>query len=147
MRAAWYEEQGPAEQVLRIGELPDPQPSAGEVRVRLALSGANPGDVKKRQGWQGSSMTAPQVIPHSDGAGVIDAVGAGADSSRIGRRVWVYGAQSYRPYGTAAQATVVPQQRQSSCRTRFPTKSAQPWASPESPLTVRSSPTGRSPVR
>lgn len=110
MRAAWYEEQGPAEQVLRIGELPDPQPSAGEVRVRLALSGANPGDVKKRQGWQGSSMTAPQVIPHSDGAGVIDAVGAGADSSRIGRRVWVYGAQSYRPYGTAAQATVVPQQ-------------------------------------
>ncbi len=110
MRAAWYEQQGPAEQVLQIGELPDPQPAAGEVRVRVALSGVNPGDAKKRQGWQGSSMPAPQVIPHSDGAGLIDAVGPGVDPSRIGSRVWVYGAQSYRPYGTAAQATVVPQQ-------------------------------------
>ncbi len=110
MRAAWYEQQGPAEQVLQIGELPDPQPAAGEVRVRVALSGVNPGDVKKRQGWQGSSMPAPQVIPHSDGAGLIDAVGPGVDPSRIGSRVWVHGAQSYRPYGTAAQATVVPQQ-------------------------------------
>jgi len=110
MRAAWYEQQGPAEQVLQIGELPDPQPEEGEVRVRLALSGVNPGDAKKRQGWQGSSMPAPQVIPHSDGAGLIDAVGPGVDPSRIGSRVWVYGAQSYRPYGTAAQATVVPQQ-------------------------------------
>ncbi len=110
MRAAWYEQQGPAEQVLQIGELPDPQPAAGEVRVRVALSGVNPGDAKKRQGWQGSSMPALQVIPHSDGAGLIDAVGPGVDPSRIGSRVWVYGAQSYRPYGTAAQATVVPQQ-------------------------------------
>ncbi len=110
MRAAWYEQQGTAEQVLQIGELPDPQPAEGEVRVRVALSGVNPGDVKKRQGWQGSSMPAPQVIPHSDGAGLIDAVGPGVDPSRIGSRVWVYGAQSYRPYGTAAQATVVPQQ-------------------------------------
>lgn len=74
----------------------------------MALSGLSPGDVKKRQGWQGSSMPALQVIPYSDGAGLIDAVGPGVDPLRIGSRVWVYGAQSYRPYGTAAQATVVP---------------------------------------
>jgi NADPH2:quinone reductase len=64
--------------------------------------------VKKRQGWLGSPMPFPGVIPHSDGSGVIDAVGSGVDRARLGRRVWVYGAQSYRPFGTAAEATVVP---------------------------------------
>ena len=108
MRAVWYERQGPAEEVLHVGELPDPQPGPGEVRVRLAFSGINPGDVKKRRGWQGSLMPFPKVVPHSDGAGVIDAVGPGADSARVGRRVWVYGAQSYRAFGTAAEYTVVP---------------------------------------
>jgi NADPH2:quinone reductase len=78
------------------------------VRVRLALSGISPGDVKKRAGWLGSAMPYPRVIPHSDGAGRIDAVGAGVAPSRVGERVWVYGAQSYRPFGTAAQAVVVP---------------------------------------
>jgi NADPH2:quinone reductase len=68
----------------------------------------NPGDTKKRRGWLGSAMPYPRVIPHSDAAGVVDAVGAGVDPSRIGRRVWVYGAQSYRPSGTASQYTVVP---------------------------------------
>ena len=53
-------------------------------------------------------MPYPRVIPHSDGAGVIDAVGDGVDPARVGHRVWVYGAQSYRPYGTAAELTVVP---------------------------------------
>lgn len=110
MRAAWYERQGPAADVLQLGELPLPEPAAGEVRVRLSLSGVNPGDVKKRQGWLGSAMPYPQVVPHSDGAGVIDAVGLGVDKTRIGQRVWVYGAQSYRPGGTAAEATVVPEE-------------------------------------
>jgi NADPH2:quinone reductase len=68
----------------------------------------NPGDTKKRADWVGYGMPFPRVIPHSDGAGVIDAVGAGVDAARVGRRVWVYGAQSYRPFGTAAQLTVVP---------------------------------------
>jgi NADPH2:quinone reductase len=108
LRAAWYERQGPANEVLRFGDLPDPDPAPGEVRVRLRLSGVNPGDTKKRRGWLGSSMPYPRVIPHSDGAGVIDAVGDGVDDARLGRRVWVYGAQSYRPFGTAAEATVVP---------------------------------------
>jgi NADPH2:quinone reductase len=108
MIAAWYDRQGPAAEVLRVGELPAPEPGPGEVRVRLTVSGLNPGDMKKREGWLGSPMAFPRIVPHSDGAGVIEAVGPGADPARIGRRVWVYGAQSYRPFGTAAQATVVP---------------------------------------
>jgi NADPH:quinone reductase len=109
MIAAWYDRQGPPAEVLRVGELAAAEPGLGEVRVRLSLSGANPGDVKKRQAWLGSPMAFPRIVPHSDGTGVIEAVGPGTDPARVGRRVWVYGAQSYRPFGTAAQATVVPQ--------------------------------------
>ncbi len=109
MRAVWYDRQGPAAQVLQAGELPAPEPGPGEVRVRLARSGVNPGDTKKRRGWLGSAMPFPRVIPHSDGAGVVESAGAGTDPARVGRRVWVYGAQSYRPFGTAAQLTVVPE--------------------------------------
>jgi NADPH2:quinone reductase len=108
MRAAWYDRQGSAHDVLQIGELPDPVAGPGEVGVRLRFSGVNPGDTKKRRGWLGSSMPYPRVVPHSDGAGVIDAVGGGVDPRRIGSRVWVFGAQSYRPFGTAAERTVVP---------------------------------------
>src|SRR4051794_7448914 len=107
LRAAWYDKQGPASEVLRVGELPTPEPGPGEVRVRLTYSGVNPGDTKKRRGWLGSSMPYPRVIPHSDGSGVVDAVGAGV-ADRTGRRVWVYGAQSYRASGTAAEYVVVP---------------------------------------
>ncbi len=107
MGAAWYERRGPARQVLVVGELPDLQPGAAEVRIRLTHSGINPGDVGKRSG-RGAPMPYPRVIPHSDGAGVIDAVGAGVADARLGQRVWCYGAQSYRPFGTAAQYVVVP---------------------------------------
>jgi NADPH:quinone reductase len=111
MRAVWYERQGPAGEVLQVGDLPDPEPGPGDVRVRVTLSGVNPGDTKKRRGWLGSAMPYPRVIPHSDAAGVVDSVGVGVDPTRVGRRVWVYGAQSYRPFGTAAQLTVVPTQQ------------------------------------
>ena len=77
MLASWYDDQGPAADVLHVGELPDPTPGPGEVRVRVTVSGVNPGDTKKRRGWLGSSMPFPRVIPHSDAAGVIDAVGDG----------------------------------------------------------------------
>ncbi len=108
MHAVWYDRKGPAGEVLEVGELPTPEPGPGEVRVRLTFSGINPGDTKKRSAWLDSPMPYPRVIPHSDGAGVIDAVGPGVDATRVGRRVWVYDAQSYRPFGTAAQFTVVP---------------------------------------
>jgi NADPH2:quinone reductase len=108
MYAVWYDRQGPAAEVLQLGELPDPQPGPGEVRVQVRFSGVNPGDTKKRRGWLGSSMPYPRVIPHSDASGVIDGVGEDVDVPRVGRRVWIYGAQSYRPFGTAAQFVVVP---------------------------------------
>jgi len=110
MIAAWYDRQGPAAEVLQVGELPTADPGAGEVRVRLVLSGVSPGDIKKRQAWLGSPMPFDRIVPHSDGAGVIEAVGRGVDAARLGQRVWVYGAQSYRPFGTAARTTIVPDQ-------------------------------------
>jgi NADPH:quinone reductase len=108
MIAAWYDRQGAAADVLQVGELPVADVGPGDVRVRLTYSGANPGDIKKRQAWLGSPMAFPRIVPHSDGAGVIEAVGNGVDPARLGQRAWVYGAQSYRPFGTAAQTTVVP---------------------------------------
>jgi NADPH:quinone reductase len=108
MTAAWYEKQGPAREVLVVGEMPDPRPAAGEVRVRIAASGINPGDIKKRQDSFGLGMAYPRVIPHSDGAGHVDEVGEGVPSDWVGKAVWCYGAQSYRPFGTAAEFTVVP---------------------------------------
>ena len=108
MRAAWYEKQGAARDVLTVGEMDEPQPLAGEVRIRVAVSGVNPGDVKKRQNAYGVGMPYPRTIPHSDGAGTVEAVGKGVSREWIGRRVWCYGAQTYRPFGTAAEFTVVP---------------------------------------
>ena len=108
MKAAWYEKQGAARDVLIVGEMDEPHPGSGEVRIRVDSSGVNPGDVKKREDAFGIGMAYPRVIPHSDGAGTVDAVGDGVSREWIGRRVWCYGAQSYRPFGTAAQYTVVP---------------------------------------
>ena len=108
MKAAWYEKQGAAQDVLVVGEMNDPQPRAGEVRIRSAFSGANPGDVKKREDAFGVGMPYPRVIPHSDGSGTVDEVGEGVSREWLGRRVWCYGAQSYRPFGTAAEYAVVP---------------------------------------
>jgi NADPH2:quinone reductase len=109
MRAAWYEKQGPAQDVLTVGEMSDPIPGAGEVRIRVAASGINPGDTKKRGDVFSLGMPYPRVIPHSDGAGTIDLVGSGVSQDLVGKRVWCYGAQSYRPFGTAAEFTVVPE--------------------------------------
>jgi NADPH:quinone reductase len=111
MKASWYEKQGSARDVLAVGEMDDPQPLAGEVRIRIAASGINPGDVKKRQNAFGYGMPFPRIIPHSDGAGTIDVVGEGVSQEWVGRRVWCYAAQTYRPFGTAAQYTVVPLER------------------------------------
>lgn len=108
MKAAWYEKQGAARDVLIVGEMEDPHPGAGEVQIRVAFSGVNPGDVKKREDAFGVGMAYARVIPHSDGAGNVEAVGEGVSREWIGRRVWCYGTQSYRPFGTAAQYSVVP---------------------------------------
>lgn len=109
MKAAWYEKFGPASEVLTIGAMDDPAPGAGEVLVRVKASGINPSDVKLRAGARpGAVMAFPQIIPHSDGAGVIEAVGAGVDAARIGERVWLWNAQWRRAFGTAAELIALP---------------------------------------
>ena len=108
MRAAWYESAGPASEVLSVGEMEAPRSGPEEVLVRVSASGVNPGDVKKRADWIGLGIGYPRVIPHSDGAGEIEGVGVGVASSRIGERVWVWGAQSGRPFGTAAEYVALP---------------------------------------
>ena len=106
MRAAWYEKHGAAADVLRLGEMPIPEPGPGEVRVRVVTSGLNPTDVKARAGSR--PLGFPRVVPHQDGAGVIDKVGRGVPAARVGERVWLYIVQWQRAWGTAAEFTVVP---------------------------------------
>ena len=106
MRAAYYEANGSAREVLRVGEVKTQQAGPGEVRVKLATSGVNPSDVKARQGSR--KIAWPQLVPHSDGAGVIDQTGDGVDKSRIGERVWVWNGQWKRAFGTAAEYIALP---------------------------------------
>jgi len=109
MRAAWYERKGAAREVLQIGRMPVPEPGPGEVCVRVMVSGINPSDTKGRGIWRGQTdMPFPRIIPHQDGAGVIDAVGAGVPESRIGEWVWIYEAQRGRAFGTAAEYVSIP---------------------------------------
>jgi NADPH2:quinone reductase len=103
MRAVWFEKFGAAKEVLIFGELAKPQVAAGEVLIRMKTTGVNPSDVKKRAGSAPNLLDEGPVIPHSDGAGVIEAVGEGVPAHRIGERVWVYQAQFARSFGTAAE--------------------------------------------
>jgi len=107
MQAAWYEKYGPAAEVLKLGELPDPEPGPGEVRVKLVTSGINPSDVKSRAGVS-RPMSGPRVVPDSDGAGVIDRIGPGIASTRLGQRVWTFNAAYNRTNGTSAQYVTLP---------------------------------------
>ncbi|NCW49812.1 MAG: NADPH:quinone reductase [Betaproteobacteria bacterium] len=109
MQAAFYTRKGPAAEVLQVGELDVPEPSVGEVRVRIKVSAVNPSDTKNRGGHRGNnSMPFTLIIPHQDGSGVIDAVGEGVSPERIGERVWVYEATLGRALGTCAQYCCVP---------------------------------------
>jgi NADPH2:quinone reductase len=111
MRAAVYRRHGPAADVLVLEELDAPQPGPGEVRVRVAVSGVNPTDWKSRRGPGPGPVEGGFQVPNQDGAGVIDAVGPDVDPARVGERVWLYFAAWRRPYGTAAEYTVVPSHR------------------------------------
>jgi NADPH2:quinone reductase len=108
MRAAYYEKNGPAAEVLHVAEVDTPQPGPGEVRIKLKTSGVNPSDVKTRAGTA-RKIAFPRVIPQSDGAGVIDTVGAGVSASRVGERVWTWNGAWKRPFGTAAEYIVLPE--------------------------------------
>ena len=106
MKAAWYTQNGEAQDVMQVGELPTPSPQAGEVLVRLATSGVNPSDVKSRRA---RPVSDPLIVPHSDGAGVIEAVGSGVPASRVGQRVWIWNGQWQRAMGTCAQHIALPE--------------------------------------
>jgi NADPH2:quinone reductase len=108
VRAALYESNGPATDVLRVAEVERPEPGRGQVRVKIEVSGVNPTDWKSRSGATARPVSGFQ-IPHHDGAGVIDAVGAGVDPGRAGQRVWTWLAAYGQPWGTAAQWCVVPE--------------------------------------
>ncbi len=108
MRAACYERVGPASEVLQLVDLPTPEPGTGDVRIRMQCSGVNPSDVKTRAGARSRELPFPRIIPHSDGAGVVDAVGSGVTDLAPGDRVWVWNAAWGRPNGTAAEYVVLP---------------------------------------
>src|SRR5262249_52081018 len=102
MKAAYYKQYGAARDVLEDGELPDPQPGPREVRLRVPHSSINPSDCNRRRGIR-DRPGYPLIIPHSDGAGVIDMVGEGVSGARVGEPVWLWNAQRGRAFGTAAQ--------------------------------------------
>jgi len=106
MRAAWYSTKGSSHEVLTVGELPDPEPGPGQVRVRVSVSGVNPTDWKSRT--SATPMVGPNQVPNQDGAGVIEAVGAGIDPGRVGERVWLFHAANDSVHGTAAEFSLVP---------------------------------------
>ena len=110
MRAVVYRRFGAASQVLILEHCSNPLPQAGEVLVKIKFSGANPSDVKSRAGSR-PGVTKPayeMIIPHSDGAGTIEAVGAGVEEKRIGQRVWIWNGQWGRALGTAAEYIALP---------------------------------------
>jgi NADPH2:quinone reductase len=108
MKAAWYTRNGEARDVMMVGEQPTPLPKTGEVRVKLAMSGINPSDVKSRRS---RPVPGELCIPHSDGSGVIDMVGPGVAAERVGQRVWTWNAQWQRPFGTCAEYVALPEEQ------------------------------------
>lgn len=111
MRAITYDRFGPAGEVLTLEELPTPRPAPGEVLVRLATSGVNPSDIRARAGGRPgvTEPPFPKIIPHSDGAGTIEAVGEGVSGARVGERVWIWNGQWQRAFGTAAEYIALPE--------------------------------------
>lgn len=105
MKAAWYKSNGEARDVLEFGEIATPSPGAGEVLVRLRTSGVNPSDVKSRRA---RPLTDTRIVPHSDGAGIIEMVGVGVDEALVGERVWIWNGQWNRAFGTAAEFIALP---------------------------------------
>lgn len=108
MKAGWYEKNGEARDVLTVGDMETPSAGPGEVLVRLKTSGVNPSDVKSRKA---RPLIAPRIVPHSDGAGIVEAVGEGVDASRVGERVFIWNGQWKRPFGTAAEFIAVPSEQ------------------------------------
>jgi len=110
MKAVLYRAFGAARDVLTLEEFPAPRPGPGEVLVDLAFSGVTPSDVKARAGARAgvTELPYPAIVPHSDGSGVIRAVGEGVDVARVGERVWLWNGQWGRAMGTCAEQIALP---------------------------------------
>jgi len=113
MKAGLYREKGDAHSVLSIEDIDVPRMGPDDVLIRLHASGINPSDVKMRAGQSlgGMEMPFPEVIPHSDGAGIIDAVGDKVKGFTQGERVYVFNAGFKRAFGTAAEMLVIPSEQ------------------------------------
>ncbi|MDH7797922.1 MULTISPECIES: NADPH:quinone reductase [unclassified Beijerinckia] len=107
MLAGWYERCGPADEVISVGEIEKPLAGPGEVLVRVHASGINPSDYKRRANVK-AGMEFPRIVPHSDGAGTVAALGPGVSNYRVGDRVWMFNAQWARPMGSAAEFVSLP---------------------------------------
>ena len=107
MRAVWYERQGPADEVLQVGDLP----ARSLVRETCAYESGSRGEPGRHQEatrLAGLADALPVRHPAQRRCGDCRRGGTRRRPGRIGQRVWVYGAQSYRPFGTAAEFTVLP---------------------------------------
>ena len=105
MKAFSYTRNGAAKEVLKFDHLPDPQPGLGEMRVKIAYSGVNPSDVKRRAGTS-NALAFDRAIPNMDGSGIVDLVGPGVDASWAGKRVWLHKTGWERPHGTGAEYAI-----------------------------------------
>ncbi len=85
MKAVFFHEHGGLD-VLQYGELPTPEPAAGEVLVRLRAAALNRLDLWVREGWPGIRLAYPHVLG-ADGAGEVAALGAGVTEWQVGDRV------------------------------------------------------------
>ncbi|MEV8517810.1 NADP-dependent oxidoreductase [Dactylosporangium sp. NPDC051484] len=102
MKALQYSEYGPSS-VLRVVDVPEPQPEAGRIRIAVRAAGVNPYDWKVRGGLFGDTTPSRlPVVPHSDAAGVVDAIGEGVEGVSVGDEVF-----GVAPGGAAAELAVL----------------------------------------
>src|SRR4051794_41938075 len=109
VRAVVYSPSG-SSSVPSLVERDPAEPGAGQVRVRVAVSGVNPTDWKARAGGTRRGDFA-EVVPNQDGAGTVDRVGEGVTDLAVGDRGWLYLAQHEQAGRTGGGDTVLPARR------------------------------------
>jgi NADPH2:quinone reductase len=105
MRAAYIEETGPPE-VIKVGELPRPEPGPGQVLVKVRATALNPIDLYLRSGLIPMPLSFPYVIG-CDLAGTVEKVGQGSARFKVGDRVWGSNQGLLGRQGTTAEFAAV----------------------------------------
>jgi NADPH:quinone reductase-like Zn-dependent oxidoreductase len=88
MKASVFYQHGNRDVIQVVDDLPIPEPAAGQVRLRMKAAALNRLDVWVREGWQGLKLNMPHVTT-ADGAGIVDALGAGVTRFAVGDRVGI----------------------------------------------------------